>query len=69
MSTTYHRMYSFGWETGRRASNSAGCAIFARKRSIRPCHICVLKATPTDLAGKGSILRIKSGTFDMTGIT
>eukprot|EP00959_Pyramimonas_sp_CCMP1952_P459295 9478023-Pyramimonas_sp.AAC.1 len=59
-------MFSFGWGRGRHTNKSAGCAIVLRKRSIRQQHVCEVKPAPTDIAGRGGIIRIRSGTYDMT---
>eukprot|EP00959_Pyramimonas_sp_CCMP1952_P333753 6989413-Pyramimonas_sp.AAC.1 len=66
MNLTHHRTFSFGWERGKHTNKSAGCAIFVRKRTIRTTRVHEVRATPTELAGRGGMLRLKSGHFDVT---
>eukprot|EP00959_Pyramimonas_sp_CCMP1952_P035422 742187-Pyramimonas_sp.AAC.1 len=61
MKLSHHKMFSYGWEKGKHTNKSAGCAIFVRRRCIRDSHICEVRAAPTDFAGRGGLLRIKSG--------
>ncbi|CAK0822016.1 unnamed protein product [Prorocentrum cordatum] len=61
----YHTAYEFGWERGRYTNKSAGCTVLLRSRVFRRCHVVDIRHPPGELAGRGGLVRVRSGVFDI----
>jgi hypothetical protein len=64
----YHTVIHFGYKKSAHSNKSAGCSIFLKKGRFREQHIVEVVSAPDKLSGRGGVVRLRSGRFDILAL-